>query len=96
MQKSWSVAEICKALQKGWTAEPQLPVSGKILVTEGYTIDQIAKSITDNVNTKDTGDKTPFKSDDCLALMANQTFSTEMEQKSPKLLAEVPSTNQAK
>ncbi|MFU2180847.1 endolytic transglycosylase MltG [Streptococcus pluranimalium] len=96
LQKSMTVEEIIKALQQGGTAEPQQPVLGKILVTEGYTIDQIAKAITDNVNTKDTGDKTPFKSDDFLALMTNQTFINEMVQKYPKLLADIPSADEAK
>ncbi|TWS94881.1 endolytic transglycosylase MltG [Streptococcus sp. sy018] len=96
LQKSMSLDEIVAELQKGGTAEPTRPALGKILVTEGYTIDQIAQAITSNANTKDTTDKTPFSKEDFLALMTDSSFINKMVQKYPNLLADLPSTTDAR
>lgn len=95
-QKSMSLDDIATELQKGGTAEPTRPALGKVLVTEGYTIEQIAQAITSNANTKDTTDKTPFKKEDFLALVSDSRFINKMVQKYPDLLANLPSANQAR
>ncbi|MGT2926047.1 endolytic transglycosylase MltG [Streptococcus cuniculipharyngis] len=94
-QKNMSLDDIAAELQKGGTAEPTRPALGKVLVTEGYTIDQISQAVTSNANTKDTSDKTPFSRDEFLKLVANQTFINKMVQKYPNLLSGLPSANDA-
>lgn len=96
LQKSMSLDEIAAELQKGGTAEPTRPALGKVLVTEGYTIEQIAQAITSNANTKDTTDKTPFKKEDFLSLVTDSRFINKMMQKYPKLLANLPSASEAR
>lgn len=95
LQKSMTVEDIINTLQQGGTSEPQEPVSGKILITEGYTIDQIAKAITTNVNTK-KATKTPYSEKDFLALMKDKAFIAQMVKKYPKLLAHLPSADKAR
>lgn len=95
LQKSMTVKDITDALKQGGTAEPQAPVSGKILVKEGDTIDQIAQAVTVNVNTKAL-DKTPYSKQDFLDLMNNQDFIAKMVQKYPELLKGIPSADQAR
>lgn len=95
LQKSMTVKDITDALKQGGTAEPQAPVSGKILVKEGDTIDQIAQAVTVNVNTKAL-DKTPYSKQDFLDLMNNQDFIAKMVQKYPELLKGIPSVDQAR
>ncbi|WP_242257720.1 endolytic transglycosylase MltG [Streptococcus thoraltensis] len=95
LQKSMTVEEIIDTLKQGGTAEPQEPVSGKILVTEGFTIDQIAKAVTTNVNTKKVG-KTPYSEKDFLNLMKNKDFIDKMVKKYPELLKDIPSADKAR
>ncbi|MBM7635606.1 endolytic transglycosylase MltG [Streptococcus saliviloxodontae] len=94
LKASMTVEEIVKSLQKGGTAQPEQPVAGKILVTEGYTIKQIAEAITKNVNTSSSS-KTPFSADDFLALMKDDTFIAKMVAKYPDLLSNLPSADTA-
>lgn len=96
LQKSMSLSEIAKSLQKGGTEEPSQPVLGKIVVPEGYTIKQIANSIESNANTKSTKDKTPFKSEEFLKLVSDETFIKQMVKKYPNLLGSIPSKADAK
>ena len=93
LQKSMDLDEISQILQESGTAEPQEPALGKILVTEGYTIDQIATAITKNT----IGDKkaTPFKKSDFLALVKDEKFIARMTEKYPELLAGLPSADKA-
>ena len=56
-----SVDELAKTLQESGTPTPVDPIAGKVLVIEGYTIEQIAQAVTDNVYTKDKDDKTSFE-----------------------------------
>ncbi len=90
LQKSMSVDKIIKTLQAGGTSEPTAPVAGKVTIPEGYTITQIAQAITDNVNTKKKTDKTPFKADDFLKLIQDDSFIAKMKEKYPTLLANLP------
>ncbi|EJN93293.1 putative aminodeoxychorismate lyase [Streptococcus ratti FA-1 = DSM 20564] len=90
LQKSMSLDEIAKALQKGGTTTPQAPVLGKVLIPEGYTIKQIAKAITSNANTKKKTDKTPFTSKEFLKTVQDKAFISKMVKKYPKLLGSLP------
>ncbi|KXT75550.1 endolytic transglycosylase MltG [Streptococcus sp. DD12] len=90
IQKSMSMDKIIKTLQAGGTSEPTAPVAGKVTIPEGYTITQIAQAITDNVNTKKKNDKTPFKADDFLKLVQDDSFIAKMKEKYPTLLANLP------
>lgn len=95
LQKNMSLDTIAQELQKGGTAEPVKPALGKVLVTEGLTIAQIATAVTNNVNTEDTTDKTPFSSEEFLALVKDEAFIAEMAAKYPTLLGSLPSADQA-
>ncbi|MEQ9764888.1 endolytic transglycosylase MltG [Streptococcus sp. ZJ151] len=95
LQKNMTVQEIIDVLKEGGTSEPQEPVSGKILVTEGFTIDQIAKAVTTNVNTKKVS-KTPYSEKDFLDLMKNKDFIDKMVKKYPELLKDIPSADKAR
>ncbi|MGV3006161.1 endolytic transglycosylase MltG [Streptococcus pluranimalium] len=95
LQKSMTVKDIIDTLKQGGTLEPQEPVSGKILVTEGSTIDQIAKAVTVNVNTKKAS-KTSYSEQDFLELMKNKDFIDKMVKKYPELLKDIPSADQAR
>ncbi|MFU2206700.1 endolytic transglycosylase MltG [Streptococcus pluranimalium] len=95
LQKSMTVKDIIDTLKQGGTLEPQEPVSGKILVTEGSTIDQIAKAVTVNVNTKKAS-KTSYSEQDFLELMKNKAFIDKMVKKYPELLKDIPSADQAR
>uniref|UniRef100_UPI0005163E12 endolytic transglycosylase MltG n=1 Tax=Streptococcus sobrinus TaxID=1310 RepID=UPI0005163E12 len=60
------------------------------------TLEQIAKAIEDNSNTKVKGDKTPYSSKDFLKLVKNKDFINKMKEKYPKLLADLPDSDKAK
>ncbi len=94
LQKSMSLDEIAKALQKEGTTSPTQPVLGKVLIKEGYTIEQIAKAIEVNANSKKSS-KTPYSASDFLKLMKDESFIKEMVEKYPKLLANLPSKDEA-
>ncbi|WP_307977280.1 endolytic transglycosylase MltG [uncultured Streptococcus sp.] len=89
LQKSMDLDEIAAELQKGGTSEPTKPTLGKILITEGYTIKQIAKAIEVNSKNKKTS-ATPFKSEDFLKLIQDETFIKKMVAKYPDLLGSLP------
>lgn len=96
LQPNMSVEEIAKELQKGGTSEPVSPALGKVRITEGYTIKQIAASISNNVNTKTTSDKTPFTSEEFLNLIQDDSFIASMVEKYPQLLGSLPSKSDVK
>ncbi|MGX7352836.1 hypothetical protein RU97_GL002664 [Enterococcus canis] len=77
--------DIAAKLQEGGTAEPQAPVSGKVTIPEGLAIEDVANSITVN-QIDDKKEKTPFKKDDFIALMKDDTFFDKMLEKYPTLL----------
>lgn len=90
LSQSMSLDELAKKLQEGGTAVAVKPTSGKILIVEGYTIDQIAAAITDNVQTDDASDKTPFTSEQFLATVQDQAFIARMVATYPNLFASLP------
>lgn len=90
LSQSMSVDELAKALQESGTAEPVDPIAGKVLVIEGYTLEQIAQAVTDNVYTKDTEDQTDFSSDAFLETVKNPDFINQMVAKYPTLFASLP------
>lgn len=93
LQKSMSLDDIAKALQKGGTTTPQAPVLGKVLIPEGYTIKQIAKAVTSNANTKKKTDKTPFTSKEFFKTVQDKDFISKMVKKYPKLLGSLPDSS---
>ena len=93
LDQTMSVDELAKALQESGTPTPVDPIAGKVLVIEGYTIDQIAKAVTDNVNTKDEDDKTGFSSKEFLETVQNPGFINRMATKYPTLLGSLPAAN---
>ncbi|MGT2930264.1 endolytic transglycosylase MltG [Streptococcus dentasini] len=96
LKASMSVDEIIKQLQAGGTAQPTDPNAGKIVIPEGYTVEQIAKAIESNANTKAKTDKTPYNSKNFLKLMKDKDFVNKMKEKYPKLLADIPDSDKAK
>ncbi|MGT2910409.1 endolytic transglycosylase MltG [Streptococcus cameli] len=91
LNQSMSVDEIAKALQETGAAIPQDPIAGKVLIIEGYTLEQMGSAVTDNVYTDDKDDKTPFTKEAFLETVQNPEFIQSMVQKYPNLLASLPS-----
>jgi UPF0755 protein len=77
---SYTLEQIADMLKKGGTEQPEKPILGKIVVKEGQNIDEIAKQIEINVDTKE-GKKTPFKAEEFINLVNDETFFEEMVQK---------------
>lgn len=77
MSPNMTLDEIGKQLQEGGTSEPTKVADGKVVIPEGYDIDQIASRVA-----KVTGkDKQEF-----LDLMKDESFFKELYQKFPDLL----------
>ena len=93
LKQSMTVEEIARSLQEKGSEVQGQPVLGRVRVIEGYTIQQIADSLSDNVMTEDTGDKTPYNKEDFLKLMKDETFIKKMQEKYPKLLSSLPAAN---
>lgn len=66
---------------------------GKILIPEGYTLQQIAEAVTKNKLADDA--KTPFSADAFLATVQDEGFISKMVAKYPQLLATLPSADTA-
>lgn len=95
LKASMDLDEISKLLQKGGTDEPERPTLGKILITEGYTIKQIADAVTVNtIAQKSEKTSTPFSKDDFLKLIQDETFIAKMVAKYPNLFASLPNADQ--
>lgn len=75
LKPSMSLATIAKELQKGGASQPLS--SGKVLVKEGVTIDEIGDVIAQT---------TKFKKQDFLALVNDESFLNELKAKYPELL----------
>lgn len=75
LKPSMSLAMIAKELQKGGASQPLS--SGKVLVKEGVTIDEIGDVIAQT---------TKFKKQDFLALVNDESFLNELKAKYPELL----------
>lgn len=95
-QKSMSLDEIAQKLQEGGSDVPERPALGKILIPEGYTLEQIAKAVSLNANTSDKKDKTPFREADFMKLVQDEAFIEKMAAKFPSLLGSLPSADEVK
>lgn len=93
LKQSMSLEELAKALQEVGSAQPQEPIAGKVLVIEGYTLEQIAQAITSNSYTDDTSDKTPFSAEDFMKTVTNQEFISRMATTYPNLFASLPTAD---
>lgn len=91
LQKSMDLDSIAKQLQEGGTETPQPPVLGKITIPEGYTLEQIAETVTVNAAvTSKKNAKTPFNKEDFLNKVQDEDFIAKMLAKYPQLLATLP------
>lgn len=86
---SMSLSDIASLLEQGGTEHPVEPTLGKILIPEGYTLEQIAQAVT--VNSADKDEKTPFTKDEFMKTVQDQAFIEKMKEKFPKLLESLPS-----
>ncbi|MDW8726271.1 endolytic transglycosylase MltG [Streptococcus suis] len=93
LKQNMSVDDIAKALQESGTPTAQKEAAGKVLIVEGYTLTQIAQAITNNTNTKDKNDKTPFTAEQFMATVTNQDFINRMVAAYPKLFASLPAAD---
>lgn len=93
LNKSMSLEELAKALQEAGSAQPQEPIAGKVLVIEGYTLEQIAQAVTSNSYTDDKSDKTPFTAEDFMKTVTNQEFISRMATTYPNLFASLPAAD---
>lgn len=85
LQKSMDLDTIAKALQKGGTDTPQPPTLGKVVVPEGYTLDQIAEAVEKSGNKK-----VSISAKDFLSKVQDESFISKMVAKYPKLLSGLP------
>ncbi|HFU3854327.1 TPA: endolytic transglycosylase MltG [Streptococcus suis] len=90
LSQSMSVDDLAKALQESGTPTAQEEPAGKVLIVEGYTLTQIANSVTLNAKTDDKTDKTPFTSEEFLATVTNQEFIDRIVATYPNLFASLP------
>ncbi|HEM3560301.1 TPA: endolytic transglycosylase MltG [Streptococcus suis] len=93
LSQSMSVDDLAKALQESGTPTAQEEPAGKVLIVEGYTLTQIANSVTLNAKTDDKTDKTPFTSEEFLTTVTNQEFIDRMVATYPKLFASLPAAD---
>lgn len=90
LSQSMSVDDLAKALQESGTPTAQEEPAGKVLIVEGYTLTQIANSVTLNAK---TDDKTPFTSEEFLTTVTNQEFIDRMVATYPNLFASLPAAD---
>lgn len=93
LSQSMSVDDLAKALQESGTPTAQEEPAGKVLIVEGYTLTQIANSVTLNAKTDDKTDKTPFTSEEFLTTVTNQEFIDRMVATYPNLFASLPAAD---
>jgi UPF0755 protein len=93
LSPSMTLKEIAKTLQVGGTEKPVEPVLGKITIPEGYTIDQMAEKISDNVLTKSEKDKTPFTKEEFLKVVTDSAFIEKMKTTYPELFESLPASD---
>ena len=93
LSPSMTLTEIAKTLQVGGTEKPVEPVLGKITIPEGYTIDQMAEKISDNVLTKSEKDKTPFTKEEFLKVVTDSAFIEKMKTTYPELFESLPASD---
>ena len=85
LQKSMDLDTIAQALQKGGTDTPQPPTLGKVVVPEGYTLNQIAEAVEKSGNKK-----VSISAKDFLSKVQDESFISKMVAKYPKLLSGLP------
>ena len=86
LQKSMSVEDIIKELQKGGTPEPQEVTLANLTIPEGYTLEQIAQSVGQL-----QGDfKESLTAEAFLAKVQDETFIAQEIAKYPNLLESLP------
>ncbi|WP_425603461.1 endolytic transglycosylase MltG [Streptococcus gordonii] len=85
LQKSMDLDTIAKALQKGGTDTPQPPTLGKLVVPEGFTLNQIAEAVEKSGNKK-----VSISAKDFLSKVQDESFISKMVAKYPKLLSGLP------
>ncbi|MDR1605921.1 MAG: endolytic transglycosylase MltG [Streptococcaceae bacterium] len=90
LSPNMTLKQIAETLQQGGTAKPVEPILGKITIPEGYTIDQMADKMSDNVATKSTKDKTPFTKEAFLKVVTDAAFIDKMKATYPTLFAALP------
>ena len=93
LSPSMTLTEIAKTLQVGGTEKPVEPVLGKITIPEGYTIDQMAEKISDNVLTKSEKDKTPFTKEEFLKVVTDSAFIEKMKTTYSELFESLPASD---
>lgn len=93
LNQAMSVEDLAKKLQEGGTPVAEKPASGKILVIEGYTIEQIAQAITQNSASEDEKTESPFSSDAFMATVQDPAFITRMTETYPDLFASLPAAD---
>ena len=86
LQKSMSVEDVIKELQKGGTPEPQEVTLANLTIPEGYTLEQIAQTI----GQLQGNFKEPLTAEAFLAKVQDETFIAQEVAKYPNLLASLP------
>jgi len=86
LQKSMSVEDVIKELQKGGTPEPQEVTLASLTIPEGYTLEQIAQT----VGQLQGNFKEPLTAEAFLAKVQDETFIAQEVAKYPNLLASLP------
>ena len=86
LQKSMSVEDVIKELQKGGTPEPQEVALADLTIPEGYTLEQIAQTVGQL-----QGDfKEPLTAEAFLAKVQDENFIAQEVAKYPNLLESLP------
>ncbi|GAB2022674.1 endolytic transglycosylase MltG [Pseudolactococcus yaeyamensis] len=93
LSPSMTLTEIAKTLQEGGTEKPVEPILGKITIPEGFTIEQMADKISDNVLTKSDKDKTPFSKEEFLKVVTDPAFIAQMKTTYPELFESLPASD---
>ena len=86
LQKSMSVEDVIKELQKGGTPEPQEVTLAELTIPEGYTLEQIAQT----VGQLQGEFKEPMTAEAFLAKVQDETFIAQEVAKYPNLLESLP------
>lgn len=86
LQKSMSVEDVIKELQKGGTAEPQEVTLAELTIPEGYTLEQIAQT----VGQLQGEFKEPMTAEAFMAKVQDETFIAQEVAKYPNLLESLP------
>ena len=86
LQKSMSVEDVIKELQKGGTPEPQEVTLAELTIPEGYTLEQIAHT----VGQLQGEFKEPMTAEAFMAKVQDETFIAQKVAKYPNLLESLP------